>query len=253
MKKKMGLAVLFAAFAALVLPSVAGAATVGEVAGSLEEKVSELNMVWVAVAAVLVFLMQAGFMFLEIGFSRQKNAGTGVAKILVNLAIVHDRLVGDRLRHRRRRQWHGRPAGQQDLRRQRLLLPLRPDGRGRSGNRRIRDADALRARFLCRLPGDRLGHDPGADQVRRLRDLRRGLWRDHLSADRARGLGWRSAFRHQRQAGDGLRRLLGGPPHRGGRSACGAAACSVLARASTTPTASRGSSPGTRCPWSASA
>ena len=34
-------------------------------------------MVWVAVATVLVFLMQAGFMFLEIGFSRQKNAGTG--------------------------------------------------------------------------------------------------------------------------------------------------------------------------------
>ena len=45
-------------------------------------------MVWVAVACVLVFLMQAGFMFLEIGFSRQKNAGTGVAKILVNFAIV---------------------------------------------------------------------------------------------------------------------------------------------------------------------
>ena len=49
---------------------------------------SELNMVWVAVACILVFLMQAGFMFLEIGFSRQKNAGTGVAKIFVNFAIV---------------------------------------------------------------------------------------------------------------------------------------------------------------------
>jgi len=44
-------------------------------------------MVWVAVACILVFLMQAGFMFLEIGFSRQKNAGTGVAKIFVNFAI----------------------------------------------------------------------------------------------------------------------------------------------------------------------
>jgi len=44
-------------------------------------------MAWVAVATVLVFLMQAGFMFLEIGFSRQKNAGTGVAKILMNLAL----------------------------------------------------------------------------------------------------------------------------------------------------------------------
>jgi ammonium transporter, Amt family len=88
MKKKLGLAVLLAAFGALVLPTVASAATVGEVAGSLEEKVVELNMVWVAVATALVFLMQAGFMFLEIGFSRQKNAGTGVAKVLVNLALV---------------------------------------------------------------------------------------------------------------------------------------------------------------------
>ena len=88
MKRKLGLAALLAAFAALVLPAAASAATVGEVAGSLEEKVVELDMVWVAVACVLVFLMQAGFMFLEIGFSRQKNAGTGVAKILVNLALV---------------------------------------------------------------------------------------------------------------------------------------------------------------------
>jgi Amt family ammonium transporter len=84
----MGLAVFLAALAALVLPAVAGAASLNEVAGTVEEKAAELNMVWVAVATALVFLMQAGFMFLEIGFSRQKNAGTGVAKILINLAIV---------------------------------------------------------------------------------------------------------------------------------------------------------------------
>jgi len=88
MRKKMGLAALLAAFAALVLPAVASAATVDEVAGSVAEKAVELDMVWVAVATALVFLMQAGFMFLEIGFSRQKNAGTGVAKIFVNLALV---------------------------------------------------------------------------------------------------------------------------------------------------------------------
>ena len=85
MKKKLGLAVLVTALAALVIPGAASAASVTE---TLAEKTSELNMVWVAVACVLVFLMQAGFMFLEIGFSRQKNAGTGVAKILVNFAIV---------------------------------------------------------------------------------------------------------------------------------------------------------------------
>jgi len=88
MKRKLGLAALLAAFAALVLPAVASAATLPEVATGLEEKVGELNMTWVAVACVLVFLMQCGFMFLEIGFSRQKNAGTGVAKVLVNFAIV---------------------------------------------------------------------------------------------------------------------------------------------------------------------
>jgi Amt family ammonium transporter len=88
MRKRFALAALLAALAALALPTMASAATVGEVAGTLDEKVGELDMVWVAVATVLVFLMQAGFMFLEIGFSRQKNAGTGVAKIFVNLAMV---------------------------------------------------------------------------------------------------------------------------------------------------------------------
>ncbi len=90
MRKKMGLAALLAAVAALValaLPAAASAASVGELATTLEEKTSEVNMLWVAVATALVFLMQCGFMFLEIGFSRQKNVGTGVAKILVNLAI----------------------------------------------------------------------------------------------------------------------------------------------------------------------
>ena len=87
MRKKFGVAALFVVFAALLIPTMASAASVAEIAGTLEEKSSELNMAWVGVATVLVFLMQAGFMFLEVGFSRQKNAGTGVAKIFVNLAI----------------------------------------------------------------------------------------------------------------------------------------------------------------------
>ena len=40
------------------------------------------------VAAILVIFMQAGFLFLEIGFSRGKNVGSGVAKILVNFSIA---------------------------------------------------------------------------------------------------------------------------------------------------------------------
>lgn len=47
-----------------------------------------INSIWVMVAAVLVMFMQAGFAFLEIGFSRGKNAGTIVAKILVNFSIA---------------------------------------------------------------------------------------------------------------------------------------------------------------------
>src|SRR6185312_12276065 len=47
-----------------------------------------INSVWVMLAALLVIFMQAGFALLEIGFSRQKNAGTVVAKILTNFSIA---------------------------------------------------------------------------------------------------------------------------------------------------------------------
>jgi ammonium transporter, Amt family len=43
---------------------------------------------WVVVAACFVMLMQAGFLFLEIGFSRMKNAGTIVPKVLANFSIA---------------------------------------------------------------------------------------------------------------------------------------------------------------------
>ena len=49
---------------------------------------SSINTVWVVVAATLVIFMQGGFMFLEIGFSRGKNAGTVVAKIFTNFGIA---------------------------------------------------------------------------------------------------------------------------------------------------------------------
>ncbi len=47
-----------------------------------------INSLWVIVAACFVFFMQAGFAFLEIGFSRAKNAGTVIAKILTNFSIA---------------------------------------------------------------------------------------------------------------------------------------------------------------------
>ncbi|HEX2389317.1 MAG TPA: ammonium transporter [Solirubrobacterales bacterium] len=85
MTKRLSLTVLFALIAALLVPGVASAQ---DGAKLLEAKSLELDMVWVAVSCALVFLMQAGFLFLEIGFSREKNAGAGVGKILINLGIV---------------------------------------------------------------------------------------------------------------------------------------------------------------------
>jgi Amt family ammonium transporter len=51
------------------------------------ETANALNTTWVVVAGILVMFMQAGFALLEVGFSRAKNAGAGVAKILVNFSI----------------------------------------------------------------------------------------------------------------------------------------------------------------------
>jgi Amt family ammonium transporter len=79
-----------AALALLAMPGSAFATSVDlqqAVDGKLADTVPG-NTLWVVVAAVLVLFMQAGFAMLEIGFSRAKNAGTGVAKILTNLSIA---------------------------------------------------------------------------------------------------------------------------------------------------------------------
>src|SRR5437016_5776142 len=55
--------------------------------GSLGKTNVALDTLWVVAAAILVMFMQAGFAFLEMGFSRQKNAGAVVAKVLTNFAI----------------------------------------------------------------------------------------------------------------------------------------------------------------------
>ena len=73
-----------AALAMLALPGVA----FGQDDPSITTVVDELNTTWILVAAVLVMFMQAGFAFLEIGFSRGKNAGMGIAKILANFSIA---------------------------------------------------------------------------------------------------------------------------------------------------------------------
>ncbi|MFY9265093.1 MAG: ammonium transporter [Solirubrobacterales bacterium] len=82
-----------AALLALMLPalSLAAAPAVEHTIPNVSESDSlsvGINSLWVVIAAVLVIFMQAGFAFLEIGFSRGKNAGTIVAKVLTNFSIA---------------------------------------------------------------------------------------------------------------------------------------------------------------------
>jgi len=88
--KRAGPLALVALLALLILPASSFATAddlrqAGE--GTLDDTIP-INTLWVLIAAVLVLFMQAGFAMLEIGFSRGKNAGTGVAKILTNLSIA---------------------------------------------------------------------------------------------------------------------------------------------------------------------
>jgi len=91
--RRLGLVAALAGLALLLVPSLAFAD------GSTLERLTDeknanlamqvgINTIWVMVAGILVMFMQAGFAFLEIGFSRGKNVGTVVAKILMNFAIA---------------------------------------------------------------------------------------------------------------------------------------------------------------------
>jgi ammonium transporter, Amt family len=90
---KLGLIVGLVALGLLLVPSMAFGDnfTVNNLAADKNAELAQtvaINSVWVMFAALLVMFMQAGFAFLEIGFSRGKNVGTVVAKILVNFAIA---------------------------------------------------------------------------------------------------------------------------------------------------------------------
>ncbi len=72
-------------FSLLAMPTVASADVFDAV--GVPNSVA-INSLLVFLAACLVLFMQAGFALLEIGFSRGKNAGTIVAKILTNFSIA---------------------------------------------------------------------------------------------------------------------------------------------------------------------
>src|SRR5215213_5306963 len=74
--------------AALAVPAVASADTLDAANNGVLPDSVAINSLWVIVAGCLVMFMQAGFAFLEIGFSRGKNAGTVIAKILTNFSIA---------------------------------------------------------------------------------------------------------------------------------------------------------------------
>ena len=67
--------------ALLPIAALADDQTAGQAAGVAADTV------WVIAAACLVMFMQAGFAMLEVGFSRMKNVGTVVAKVVTNLSV----------------------------------------------------------------------------------------------------------------------------------------------------------------------
>lgn len=95
--RALGATATVTAGAALLLPSAASAVEVPEegfgsnvqnIGQGLIDLAGEVNMFWIIFGTALVFLMQVGFLGLELGFSRGKSVGAGVAKIIVNIGVA---------------------------------------------------------------------------------------------------------------------------------------------------------------------
>ena len=248
MLRRTGTALLGAALAYAVLPAVASADTL-EAAnnGALADSVA-INSIWVMVAALLVIFMQAGFAFLEIGFSRAKNAGTVVAKILTNFSIAGLMYwacgfafafgIGEIIGH------------------DGFFLRGYGDPQTAFPVMGLSDATietkwmfqfSFCAVSLAIVWGTTLERIKFGVYIIYAIDLRRV----HLPDRVALGVRRRLAAGEPRHAG--LRRLDGGPPDRRHRRAGGAAAARRPARQVRRPTGARGRSRGTRCRCSASA
>ena len=87
MRKKLLWALPIGMVASLAAPQMALADIIDSESGVLLDGPA-INTLWVMIAGFLVMFMQAGFLLLETGFSRGKNAGTLVPKILINFSIA---------------------------------------------------------------------------------------------------------------------------------------------------------------------
>ncbi|MEV4420415.1 ammonium transporter [Patulibacter sp. NPDC049589] len=98
-RKRLGIAAIISVLtAAIAMPAASFAlyppdngytgADASKIPADLLGVVNELNYLWLILGACLVFFMQVGFLGLEVGFSRGKNVGAGIAKIIVNLAVA---------------------------------------------------------------------------------------------------------------------------------------------------------------------
>ena len=54
---------------------------------AVESITGDMGALWITIAAVLVFFMQAGFTLVEVGFTRSKNAGNIIMKNIMDLCI----------------------------------------------------------------------------------------------------------------------------------------------------------------------
>ncbi|MFP5224671.1 MAG: ammonium transporter [Actinomycetota bacterium] len=89
--KRWGLAALGAVALVVAAPAAAfaqDAPTLESVAASAADNKILLDTLWTLVAAVLVFLMQAGFAMVEAGMTRTKNAANIVMKNLMDFSIA---------------------------------------------------------------------------------------------------------------------------------------------------------------------
>ena len=54
---------------------------------ALSEHAASMDMMWTLIASFLIFLMQAGFTLVEVGFTRAKNAGNVVMKNMIDFSL----------------------------------------------------------------------------------------------------------------------------------------------------------------------